>query len=81
MLVSTVPVVQETTQGSTAELEFPQVVDGGGYTTQFVLIDSVSGQTPTGSVDFRTVGGQPLDLKVDSEDRNFNLSLANYKAR
>jgi hypothetical protein len=63
-LISTVPVVPETTQGSTAELEFPHIVDGGGYTTQFILINAVSGQTSTGSIGFRTVGGQLLDLNL-----------------
>jgi hypothetical protein len=63
-LISTVPVVQETTQGSTAELEFPHIVDGGGYTTQFILINAVSGQTSTGTIAFKTVAGQILDLTL-----------------
>lgn len=63
-LTSTVPVVQEMSQGSTAEVEFPHIVDGGGYTTQFVLINAVTGQTSSGSVNFRTVGGGLWDLTV-----------------
>jgi hypothetical protein len=63
-LISTLPVVQETTQGSAAELEFPHIVDGAGYTTQFVLIGATSGQSSTGSITFRTAGGQPLDLNL-----------------
>ena len=63
-LISTVPIVQETTQGSTAEVEFPHIVDGGGYTTQFILMDAVSGQTSTGSMRFRNIGGQTLDLNL-----------------
>jgi hypothetical protein len=57
-------VVQETTQGSAAELEFPHIVDGAGYTTQFVLIEATTGQSSTGSITFRTAGGQPLDLNL-----------------
>ena len=63
-LISTVPVVQETTQGTSAEIEFPHIVDGGGYTTQFILMNAVSGQTSTGAIRFRTVGGQILDLTL-----------------
>jgi hypothetical protein len=63
-LISTVPIVQETTQGSTAELDFPHLVDGGGYTTQFILIDAVIGQTSTGSIVFRNSSGLPFDLNL-----------------
>ena len=64
LLISTVPFVQETTQGSTAEIEFSQIVDGGGYTTEFALINTVSGQTSTGNVGFWTSGGQLLYLTL-----------------
>jgi hypothetical protein len=63
-LISTVPVVQETTQGSAAELDFPHIVDGAGYTTQFILLNAVSGQTSNGTMSLRTVGGRPLDLNL-----------------
>ena len=63
-LITTVPVTQELTQGSSAEMIFPHIVDAGGYTTQFILLNAVSGQTSTGTVRFRTVGGVPLDLTV-----------------
>ncbi len=63
-LITTVPINQEVTQGSTAELLFPHIVDAGGYTTQFILLNTVSGLTSTGTVRFRTVGGQILDLPV-----------------
>ncbi len=63
-LISTVPIVQETTQGSSAEIEFPHIVDGAGYTTQFALINAVSGQPSSGTFRVRTVGGQVLDLPI-----------------
>jgi hypothetical protein len=63
-LIATVPIVQETTQGSSAELEFPHIVDGGGYTTQFILINAVSGQTSKGSIVLRNTSGLPLDLNL-----------------
>jgi hypothetical protein len=63
-LITTVPISQELTQGSSAEEMFPHVVDSGGYTTQFILLDVVQGQTSTGTIRFRTIGGEPLDLAV-----------------
>jgi len=63
-LITTVPVNQELTQGSNAELLFPHIVDSGGYTTQFILVNTVSGQTSSGTARFRTIGGQVMDLTV-----------------
>jgi hypothetical protein len=63
-LITTVPVSQELTQGSSSEVMFPHIVDAGGYTTQIILLDVVSGQTSTGTMRFRTVGGQLLDLTL-----------------
>ena len=53
-LITTVPISQEVTQVASAELLFPHIVDGGGYTTQFILLNTVSGQTSSGTVRFRT---------------------------
>jgi hypothetical protein len=63
-LITTVPVIPQSTKGSSAEVDFPHIVNGGGYTTQFVLINPVAGQnqTSTGNIRLRTVGGQLLDL-------------------
>jgi hypothetical protein len=63
-LITTVPISQEIMQGSNTELLFPHIVDGGGYTTQFILLNTVFGQTSSGMVRFRTIGGLPLDLTV-----------------
>jgi len=63
-LVTTVPAIDELAQGSSGEVVFPQIVDGGGYTTQFVLFNAVSGQSSSGNVLFRTTGGLPLDLTI-----------------
>ena len=63
-LITTVPVNQELTQGSSAELLYPHIVDAGGYTTQFILLNTVSGQTSSGTVRFKTIGGQVYDLTV-----------------
>jgi hypothetical protein len=63
-LITTVPISQELTQGSSAKVLFPHIVDGGGYTTQFILLNTVTGQASSGAVRFRTIGGQLLDLTV-----------------
>ena len=63
-LISTVPAIDELAQASSAEIGFPHIVDGGGYTTQFVLFNAVIGQSSSGNVLFRTTGGLPLDLVV-----------------
>jgi len=63
-LISTVPAIDELAQASSAEIGFPHIVDGGGYTTQFILFNAVTGQSSSGNVLFRTTGGLPLDLVV-----------------
>jgi len=63
-LITTVPPIEEINLGSSAEVVFPHFVDSGGYTTQFILLNGVTGQTSLGTVLFRTIGGQRLDLLV-----------------
>src|SRR3989441_3029242 len=63
-LMTTIPVNQEVSEGSSAEVMFPHLIDSGGYTTQFIVINTVSGQTSSGNILFRTNGGQIMDLPV-----------------
>jgi len=63
-LITTVPVAEELTQGTSGELIFPQIVDAGGYTTQFVLFNTLADQITSGTILFRTIGGQRSDLNV-----------------
>ncbi|PYS04184.1 MAG: hypothetical protein DMG12_10665, partial [Acidobacteria bacterium] len=63
-LISTVPPVEELTQGSSAAVVFPHFVDAGGYTTEFIILNNGTDQTSSGTVLFRTTGGQQLDLVV-----------------
>ena len=63
-LISTVPPIEEVTQGSAGQVVFPHFVDAGGYTTEFIILNNVTDQTSSGSILFRTTGGQPLDLVV-----------------
>jgi hypothetical protein len=63
-LITTVPLSPELTASSTLEVVFPHLVDGGGYTTQFVLFSSTTDQGQTGSANMRSIGGQRLDLTL-----------------
>jgi hypothetical protein len=47
-LITTTPPANENTPSGSAESFFPQVADGGGYTTQFILFSGSSGQTASG---------------------------------
>ena len=64
LLVTTIPASNEAAPSTTADLFFPQIVDGGGYTTQFILFSGVAGQRTTGMVAFFGQNGQPLNLTV-----------------
>ena len=63
-LITTTPVSNEASSASTAELVFPQIVDGGGYNTQFVLFSGITDQNTTGILSFFGQDGQPLNLTV-----------------
>ena len=63
-LITTIPLTTELSSGSSSEIVFPHIVDSGGYTTQFVLFNTVTDQTSAGTLLFRTVGGQRLDLTL-----------------
>jgi lamin tail-like protein len=63
-LITTVPLSPEVTGSSNSEVVFPHLVDGGGYTTQFVLFSSTTDQGQTGSAIMRSIGGQRLDLSL-----------------
>ncbi len=61
-LITTTAAVDETSAPSSEELFFPQIVDGGGYTTQLILLSGPTGQDPPGRVLFFSNAGQPLNL-------------------
>jgi len=53
--------VDETAPTHTEELLFPHIVDGQGWTTQFVLFSGVAGQSTSGTLRFFSTDGVPLD--------------------
>jgi len=63
-LITTVPLSPELTGTTTSEVVFPHLVDGAGYTTQFILFSSTTDQGATGSATMRSIGGQRLDLTL-----------------
>jgi hypothetical protein len=61
-LFTTIPAVDEAAPHTAAELIFPHVVDGGGYTTQFVLFSGTAGQSSSGILRVFSQNGQRLTL-------------------
>ena len=63
-LITTTPPVEEGVKASSNEMLFPQVVDGGGYTTQMVVFSGSTGQSATGMIRFISQAGQSLGLSL-----------------
>ena len=61
-LVATTPPADESSRASSAELVFPHLVDGRGYTTQFVLIAGSPGPSVSGVLRTLSRSGVPLGL-------------------
>ena len=61
-LITTTPPTDETAGATTDELLFPQLANGGGWTTQFILFSGIAGQSSSGALRFFSQGGTPLDL-------------------
>jgi len=61
-LITTTPASNETSASASANVVFPHIVSGGGYTTQFVLFSATSGQAGNGTVNFFNQSGSALLL-------------------
>jgi uncharacterized protein (TIGR03437 family) len=59
-LITTTAPVSENSTPSTAGFVFPQLADGGGYSTQVILFSGAAGQATNGSLQFISQSGQPL---------------------
>ena len=65
-LMTTLPVADLSAPATSATVEFPHFADGGGWTTQVVLVNP--GDTPlTGIVQFRDLSGQPAAVSVSGQ--------------
>jgi len=65
-LLTTTPPTLESQAASSAELLFPQLVNGGGYSTQFILFSGSAGQVSAGNLRFFTTTGLPLSLALSN---------------
>jgi hypothetical protein len=63
-LLTSIPAVDEA-QTSDSELVFPDIVEGGGFTTQFVLFGAQRNQASSGTLRFLDQTGKPLILNID----------------
>ena len=50
--------------GTPEQLVFPHIAEGGGYTTQFIVIGGISGQANAGVLRFFTGEGSPLNVTL-----------------
>jgi hypothetical protein len=63
-LITTTPPLDESTPPSTAPLYFPQIADGGGFTTQLILLNGDLGQLASGTIQLFSQIGGALDLTL-----------------
>jgi sugar lactone lactonase YvrE len=61
-LITTTPAVIENSPSTSDERLFPHLVDGAGFTTQFILFSGSAGQSTSGSLRLFDPAGQPLDI-------------------
>ncbi len=64
-LMTTTPPTNEQGATSTAEFLFPHIVNGGGFTTEFVIFSGTTNQTSTGNLRFVKNDGTALTLTLN----------------
>ena len=62
LFTTTGPLIENA--GTPAQLIFPHIAEGGGYTTQFIVISGASGGANSGVLSFFTETGNPLNLTL-----------------
>ena len=65
-LMTTTPPTDEAAATTTSEFDFPEVANGGGFTTQFILFSGTNGQTSNGNLLFINSDSSPLMLSTTS---------------
>jgi hypothetical protein len=63
-LMSTTPPISEMRSSVGRELMLPHLVDGGGYTTEFIVFNGAGAQLSTGSLLLFQQSGEPLVLTL-----------------
>jgi hypothetical protein len=64
-LITTTPPANENSPTTVAEVFFPQVADGAGYTTQFILFSGTAGQAASGILKLVKQDGSPFALTLN----------------
>nr|UXE44168.1 hypothetical protein Hi04_10k_c1170_00015 [uncultured bacterium] len=64
-LITTTPPTNENSTPGTASMYFPQVADGGGYTTQFALYSGTAGQITSGVLKFTRQDGSSFSITLN----------------
>jgi enterochelin esterase-like enzyme len=75
-IITTTPIADLTLPLNTNSVFFPQFVDGGGYTTSLILMNT-SGIRETGRLEIRDGDGKPLTVNQvgDTSDSSFSYSI------
>ncbi len=63
-LITALPPVDETATPADTDMFFPHYVDGGGYTTQFILFSGLAGQQSSGALRFFSQDGNLVNLDM-----------------
>ena len=65
LLMTTTSPTREADIPTDAELFFPHLIDGGGWTTQTILFSGGAGQMADGEMHFFGVDGSPFDIALE----------------
>ena len=65
-LITTTPPTNEASPVTTAEFDFPHIVNGAGFSTQFVLFSGTLNQSSTGNLRFVNQAGDAYPLTIRS---------------
>lgn len=68
-LITTTTLVDESAPESTEDMFFPHLVDGGGYTTEFIHLSGSTNNAMVGTLGFFSQSGTPLDLPLSDPDQ------------
>jgi hypothetical protein len=74
-LITTTPVADLSKLLDNSPIYFPQFVDGGGYTTSLIFMNT-SNQTETGSFQIMNRNGNPLAVTRDGGEHNYTFNYS-----
>ena len=67
-LITTTPLANEADPSLTNDLFYPHLVNGGGFTTQFIQLSGSADETLIGTLSFLSQAGAALDLGLATSD-------------